>query len=42
MPVPKGTIYRMKREGGKMIRLAIHGGKVIEAKVMKKAKKKSK
>lgn len=40
MPTPKGTKFRMKHEGGKNIRLAIYGGKVIEAKIMRKSKKK--
>lgn len=32
----------MKREGGKMLRLAFLNGHVIEAKVMKKSKSKKK
>lgn len=44
MPVPKGTRYRVKRSGGKKIRLAFApSGKVVEAKVLprKKAPKKA-
>jgi len=34
MPVPRGTKFRVIHRGGKKIRLAIHRGKVIEAKVL--------
>lgn len=32
MPVPKGTRFRVVKKGGKKIRLAFKGNKVIEAK----------
>ena len=35
MPVPKGVKYRMVTRGGKKIRLAFKGSKVVEAKNMK-------
>ena len=40
MPVPKGTKFRVRTtKAGKRIRLAIKGGKVIEAKRLRKKKK---
>lgn len=43
MPVPKGTKYRVtKTKKGKKVRLAIHKGKVIEAKALPKKKSKKK
>jgi len=39
MPVPRGTKFRVIKRGGKLIRLAIYRGKVIEAKVLGKGKK---
>lgn len=42
MPVQKGTKFRVKTmPNGKMIRLAIHNGKVIETKDLGKKKKKN-
>ena len=35
MPVPKGVRYRYTTKGGKKIRLAFKGRKVVEAKNMK-------
>lgn len=43
MPLPKGTRYRVKTtKNGKKVRLAFKNGKVIEAKPMKKKRKKKK
>ena len=38
MPLSPNTKYRVTTRGNKMIRLAIKGGKVIEAKVIKSTK----
>jgi hypothetical protein len=42
MPQPKGTRYRVKTtRSGKKVRLAFRGGEVIEAKRLKKKRKRS-